>query len=87
MKKSLITLVQMWQAESPDLFKWVTKISIGMVTLGGVLLGAPTTIAAAGVTNYTQPQWMSFIATHLIVVGVYGGILSKLTTKNPIQNN
>jgi hypothetical protein len=64
-----------WKLESPKLFKKITSLFIALGAIG-------TTILA---TEQYLPPYASAIAPHLIVAGIVGAAISKLTVKNPNQ--
>jgi|LauGreDrversion4_2_1035121.scaffolds.fasta_scaffold40102_5 hypothetical protein len=66
-------LVKRWKAETPDFWKKVQKIGIGIGAVGGVIVGLPVALPAAVVT----------IGGYMVAVGSVAAVLSKLTVKDP----
>jgi len=62
-------LVKRWKSETPDFWKKVQKIGIGIGAIGGVIVSAPVALPAAVVT----------IGGYMVAVGSVAAVLSKLT--------
>jgi hypothetical protein len=67
------SLTKRWKAETPDFWKKVQKIGVGIGAIGGVLVSAPVALPAALVT----------IGGYMVAVGSVAAVLSKLTVKDP----
>lgn len=64
-------LRERFKAESPDLFKKITNVMIGIGVVGLAIVSAPVTLPAGIVTA----------AGYAIAVGTTGAAISKLTKK------
>lgn len=60
-----------FRAESPDFFKKLTNVMVGIGAVGLAIISAPIALPAAIVT----------IGTYAVVVGTTGAAISKLTKK------
>lgn len=73
MRTSLFrTLYKRWKAESPHIFKNITRLCVVVGTLGAAL------IAMEGYT----PSYVDAAAPHMLVAGIVGGVLGKITVKD-----
>lgn len=75
-------LVKRWKAETPDFWKKVQKIGIGIGAVGGIIVSAPVALPAALIT----------VGGYMVAVGSIAAVLSKLTVKDatvleePLEN-
>jgi hypothetical protein len=75
-------LVKRWKAETPDFWKKVQKIGIGIGAVGGIIVSAPVALPAALIT----------VGGYMVAVGSVAAVLSKLTVKDatvleePLEN-
>lgn len=75
MKNAIKMLGKRWVSESPKMFKWISNTC--------VTIGAVGTAIMASEYFANLPVYATTLAPHLIVVGVVGGAISKLTVKDP----
>ena len=64
-------LVKRWKAETPDFWKKVQKIGIGIGAVGGVIVGLPVALPAALVT----------LSGYLLLAGSVTATLAQLTVE------
>lgn len=75
-------LVKRWKAETPDFWKKVQTIGIGIGAVGGIIVSAPVVLPAALIT----------IGGYMVAIGSVAAVLSKLTVKDvsvletPLEN-
>jgi hypothetical protein len=75
-------LVKRWKSETPDFWKKVQKIGIGIGAVGGIIVSAPVALPAALIT----------VGGYMVAVGSVAAVLSKLTVKDasvleePLEN-
>lgn len=66
-------LFRRWSLESPKLFKRIGNMCIALGTVGGAIISF----------EGSMPGYAVVVAPHLIVAGIVGGVISKLTVKDP----
>lgn len=75
-------LVKRWKAETPNFWKKVQTIGIGIGAVGGIIVSAPVVLPAALIT----------IGGYMVAIGSVAAVLSKLTVKDasvletPLEN-
>ncbi len=66
------------KAPSPSFFRKISTIMISLAGFGTSMLGVPATMQALGV-EFSFPQLVNQISAYMIVAGVIGTFISKLT--------
>lgn len=72
-----MTLKNRWKAETPEFWKKVGKIGVGIGLVGGVLVSGTIALPASLIT----------IGGYMVAVGSVTKVLSKLTIKDGSVNN
>lgn len=72
-----MTIKQRWKAETPDFWKKVGNIGIGIGAVGAILVSGTIALPASIVT----------IGGYMVAVGSVTKVLSKLTIKDGQVNN
>ena len=67
-----MTIKQRWKAETPNFWKKVQKIGIGIGAVGGVIVSGTIALPVTVVT----------IGGYMVAVGTVTALLSKLTVKD-----
>lgn len=67
-----MNLKQRWKAETPDFWKKVQKIGLGIGAVGGIIVSGTIALPVTVVT----------IGGYMVAVGTVTAILSKLTVKD-----
>lgn len=71
-----MNLKQRWKAETPDFWKKVQKIGIGIGAIGGIIVSGTLALPATVIT----------IGGYMVAIGSVTTVLSKLTIKDGQDN-
>jgi hypothetical protein len=77
LKDIKMTIKQRWKAETPDFWKKVQKIGLGIGAIGGIIISGTIALPTTVIT----------IGGYMVAVGSVTAVLSKLTIKNGQDND
>ena len=72
-----MTIKERWKAESPDFWKKVQKIGLGIGAIGGIIISGTIALPATVIT----------VGGYMVAVGSVTAVLSKLTIKDGQSND
>lgn len=80
-KLNLKTIAERVTSPTPSFFKKVIRLGIIAGSIGLAIIGAPATLAAAGVT-IVLPVLITTIGQGLVIAGVVAGAVAKTTVED-----